>query len=121
MLDKNTNIIQGPEYRKKLDYLESLKSELAKLISERDTLENTVKKNLEALYATKIGINEFTLFKTECEVARIKRKIELFQKKINHGEEFNVLKVESQLDAEYEKWEREMSDMLENIENSKNR
>jgi len=81
-----TDITQTPEYKKKLNNLESLKSELAKLISERDTLENTVKKNLEALYATKIGKNEFTLFKTECEIARLKRKIELFQAKINHGE-----------------------------------
>jgi len=118
---KNINITQSPEYRKKLDNLESLKSELAKLISERDILENTVKKNLEALYATKIGINEFTLFKTECEIARLKRKIELFQIKVNHGEKFNVLEVESQLDNEYEKWEKEMSKMLKDIENSKNR
>lgn len=121
MQEKNTNITQSPEYKKKLDDLESLKSELAKLISERDTLENTVKKNLEALYAIKIGINEFTLFKTECEIARLKRKIELFQVKINHGEKFNILEVENQLNKEYEKWDKEMSKMLKDIENSKNR
>ena len=118
---KNTNITQCPEYKKKLNLLGSLRSELAKLISERDLLENTIKKNLEALYATKIGVNEFTLFKTECEIARLKRKIELFQKKINHGEKFDVQKIENQLDSEYIKWEKEMSNMLENIKNSKNR
>ena len=121
MQEKNINIIQSPEHKKKLDDLKSLKSELAKLISERDTLENTVKKNLEALYATKIGKNEFTLFKTECDIARLKRKIELFQAKINHGEKFNVPEIENGLDEEYKKWEKEMSGMLEDIENSKKR
>ena len=118
---EDSKIIQRPEYKKKLDDLESLKSELAKLISERDTLENTVKKNLEALYATKIGKNEFTLFKTECDIARLKRKIELFQTKINHGEKFNVAEIENKLDEEYKKWEKEMSGMLEDIENCKKR
>ena len=117
----NTEITHSLEFKKKLDKLESLKSELAKLISERDKLENTVKKNLEALYAVKIGKNEFTLFKTECEIARLKRKIELFQAKLNHGKKFNILEVESQLDKEYEKWDKEMSKMLKDIENSKNR
>ena len=106
--DKNTNITRSPEYREKLDTPESLSSELAKLISERDILENTVKKNLEALYPAKIG-NEFTLFKTECEIARLKRKIKLFQKKINHGEKFNILEIENQLNEEYKKWDKEMS------------
>ena len=117
----NTEITHSLEFKKKLDKLESLKSELAKLISERDKLENTVKKNLEALYAVKIGKNEFALFKTECEIARLKRKIELFQAKLNHGKKFNILEVESQLDKEYEKWDKEMSKMLKDIENSKNR
>ena len=117
----NTEITHSLEFKKKLDDLESLKSELAKLISERDKLENTVKKNLEALYAVKIGKNEFALFKTECEIARLKRKIELFQAKLNHGKKFNILEVESQLDKEYEKWDKEMSKMLKDIENSKNR
>ncbi|MBC8389869.1 MAG: hypothetical protein H8E13_17730 [Actinobacteria bacterium] len=120
-MTNSKKIIVSPEHKKKLDDLESLKSELAKLISERDTLENTVKKNLEALYAIKIGKNEFTLFKTECETARFKRKIELFQAKINHGEKFNVLEIDNHLDKEYKKWEKEISDMLEDIENSKKR
>ena len=121
-MKKNTaDITQSPEYKKKTSDLESLKSELAKLISERDTLENTVKKNLEALYATKIGKNEFTLFKTECEIARLKRKIELFQAKINHGEKFNAAEIEKKLDGEYKKWEKEMSEMLEDIENKRKR
>ena len=117
----SSDIIQSPEHRKKLEKLEALKTELAGLISERDHLENTVRKNLEALYATKIGVNEYDQFKIECEVARLKRKIELFQKKINHGEKFDAAKIDNQLDEEYKKWERQMSDMLDDIERSKKR
>ncbi len=120
-MTENNKIRISPEYQKKLDKLESLKNELAKLISERDILENTSRKNLEALYATKIGKNEFTLFKLECGIARLKRKIELFQAKINHGQKPDIGKIEDKLDREYRKWEKEMSDMLENIENSRKR
>ncbi len=121
MEENKADITQSPEYKKKAATLESLKTELAKLITERDTLENTVKKNLEALYATKIGKNEFTLFKTECEITRLKRKLELFQAKINHGEKFNTVEIDGQLDTEYKKWEKEMARMLEDINNSKKR
>ncbi|MBN2073608.1 MAG: hypothetical protein JW770_06665 [Actinobacteria bacterium] len=117
----SSEIILSPEHRKKLEKLESSKTELASLISERDHLENTVRKNLEALYVTKIGINEYDQFKIECEVARLKRKIELFQKMINHGEKFDAAKIDNQLDEEYKKWERQMSDMLDDIERSKKR
>jgi len=114
----NAGIIQSQEYKDKKNEIKSLKSELAKLISERDLLENTVKKNLEALYAAKIGINEFNLFKIECEIARLKRKIELFQQKINHGEKVDIADIDDQLNIEYEKWDKEMSVMLNNIKSS---
>ena len=120
MADSN-KIEISPEYQKKLDILGSLKDDLSILISEKDVLENTTKKNLEALYATKIGKNEYALFKLECDIARIKRKIELFQAKINHGQKPDIGKIEDKLDLEYKKWEKEMSDMLENIENSRKR
>ena len=119
--DKDSNVARSPEYMKKLDKLESLKTELAGLIAERDKLENTVSKNLEAIYATKIGINEYKLFESECEIARLKRKIELFQAKLNHGEKPDILEIESKLDEEYKKWEKEMSKMLKDIENSRKR
>lgn len=116
-----SKITRDPEYVKKLEKYQALKSELVSLISERDLLENTVRKNLEALYATRIGKNEYALYRLECDIARLKRKIELFQAKINHGQKPDILEIEDKLDREYQKWEKEISGILENIEKSRRR
>ena len=116
-----SKITRDPEYVKKLEKYQALKSELVSLISERDLLENTVRKNLEALYATRIGKNEYALYRLECDIARLKRKIEIFQAKINHGQKPDILEIEDKLDREYQKWEKEISGILENIEKSRRR
>jgi len=116
-----SKITRDPEYVKKLEKYQALKSELVSLISERDLLENTVRKNLEALYATRIGKNEYALYRLECDIARLKRKIELFQAKINHGQKPDILEIEDKLNSEYQKWEKEISGILENIEKSRRR
>jgi dGTP triphosphohydrolase len=116
-----SKITRDPEYVKKLEKYQALKTELVSLISERDLLENTVRKNLEALYATRIGKNEYALYRLECDIARLKRKIELFQAKINHGQKPDILEIEDKLDREYQKWEKEISGILENIEKSRRR
>lgn len=114
-------LIEYPGYKKKTEKLNTLKAELAHLISQRDILENTVGKNLLAIYATKIGKNEYILFRTRHEVERLKRKIELFQARLNHGKRFDIQEVESKLDKEYIKWKKEMSRMLEDIEKARKR
>jgi len=114
-------IQKHPELKEKQDNLDSLKSELAKLISERDTLEHTVKKNLEALYITRIGKNEYELFRLGCQSSLLKRKIELIQAKINHAEEVNLKYVEDQLDQEYKDWQEKINKMVSDIEAGKER
>ena len=49
-MPESRKIAISPEYQKNLDKLETYKTELSRLISERDVLENTIRKNLEALY-----------------------------------------------------------------------
>lgn len=121
MEEKNTSIQVDPKYKLNLEKLNSLKSELSKLISDRDILENTVKKNLEALYVAKIGKNEYEIFNFECQVAKLRRKIELIQVKINHGEKVNLFTVEKQLDDEYKNWQEKMNKMLSDIKASETR
>jgi hypothetical protein len=114
-------IQKHPQLKKKQDNLDALKSELSKLISDRDILEHTVKKNLEALYITRIGKNEYELFCLECQAARLKRKIELIQARLNHAEEVNLTAVEKQLDKEYKDWHEKMDKMVSDIEAGKAR
>ena len=109
------------KYKQNLEKLNSLKSELAKLVSDRDYLENTIKKNLEALYVTRIGKNEYELFNLECQLARLKRKIELIQIRINHGKNVNLFEVEKQLDDEYSEWQEKIDGMLSDIKASEAR
>ena len=104
-----------PELEEKQDNLNALRSELAKLISDRDISEHTVKKNLEALYITKIGKNEYELISFECQAARLKRKIELIQAKLNHAEVVDLTVVEKQLDEEYKEWQEKMDKMISDI------
>ncbi len=121
MEEKYTGTQIELKYKQNLEKLNSLKSELAKLISDRDYLENTIKKNLEALYVTRIGKNEYELFNLECQLARLKRKIELIQIRINHGKNVNLFEVEKQLDDEYSKWQKKIYGMLSNIKASEAR
>lgn len=109
---QENKIQQDPVFNEKKQIIASLKSELAKLICDRDIAENTVKKNLEALYVTKVGKNEYELFALECQAARLRRKIQLMQKAINHGRQINALLIEKQLDIEYEEWEAKITKML---------
>jgi hypothetical protein len=107
------------QYKELKNKYEALKEELSKLISEKDHLEGTVKKNLEALYMVKIGKNEIELFKTECEVRRLKRKIELIQAEINHGNPVDLSAVEQTLNTEYKRWEKQVDELISNLEKSK--
>ena len=109
---QENKIQPDPVFNENKKILAYLKSELAKLICDRDIAENTVKKNLEALYVTKIGKNEYELFSLECQAARLRRKIQLMQKAINHGRQINAALIEKQLDIEYEEWEAKITKML---------
>jgi hypothetical protein len=121
MEEKHTETQIELKYKQILEKLNSLKSELAKLISDRDYLENTIKKNLEALYVTRIGKNEYELFNLECQLARLKRKIELIQIRINHGKNVDLFEVEEQLDDEYSEWKEKIDGMLCDIKASEAR
>ena len=121
MEEKYTGTQIELKYKQNLEKLNSLKSELAKLISDRDYLENTIKKNLEALYVTRIGKNEYELFNLECQLARLKRKIELIQIRINHGKNVDLFEVEDQLDDEYSEWKEKIDGMLSDIKASEAR
>jgi hypothetical protein len=111
MKEEEGNIHLDPKFQEKKELQAALKTELAKLIADRDLLVNTVKKNLEALYISKVGKNEFELFSLECQAARLRRKIQLIQAFLNHGKEANPLLIEKQLDDEYKEWEIKINEM----------
>ncbi len=109
------NIEIHKNIREKKNKLFSLKDKLAELIFRKDHLLFTKKKNLEALYILKIGKFEYELLKSECKVARLKRKIELMQVNVNKGSKINLKEIEKTLDKEYKKWEEEIKKKVEKM------
>lgn len=123
-IKSSMHLTLSPEFKKLRGEYDLIKTELAKLVSERDILTETVRKNLEALYIVKIGALEYKLFCTECDASRLRRKIELIQARLNRAEKISakfLLLIKVQLDSEYQKWEQEIKDLYAGIESSKHR
>lgn len=96
--------------------LQALRTELVKLIADRDHLLNTVKPNLEAKYYAAIGKEQYRLFLLRNDVLRLRRKIELIQACRNRGEEPDLDLIEMQLDAELQQWIEELRELARKIE-----
>ena len=96
--------------------LQALRTELVKLIADRDHLLNTVKPNLEAKYYAVIGKEQYRLFLLRNDVLRLRRKIELIQACRNRGEEPDLDLIEMQLDAELQQWIEELRELARKIE-----
>jgi hypothetical protein len=106
------------EFADLLGRLEALKTELAKLVSDRDYLLNTVKINLEVKYYTTLGKKQYELVQLSNEILRLRRKIELIQAALNRGEQPVLVDIEKTLNQELDKWIQEMRDLAEKIRRS---
>ncbi len=98
------------------EQLQKLRTELIKLIADRDHLLNVVKPNLEARYYAVIGKEQYRLFLLRNDVLRLRRKIELIRASLNRGEEPDPELIEEQLDKELQQWIEELQDLARKIE-----
>ncbi len=103
-------LVLHPEYVKLLSELEELRSQLTELLSMHDELLFHVCKNIEAEYMVKVGSLEFKVFQQECQVLRLKRKIELIQMAINRQEPYDINFIERLLDKEYAEYRQKLND-----------
>ena len=69
---------------------------------------------------SKIGVLEYKLYEFQCKLLRLKRKIELYQMKINRQEIPNENEIEEKLDIEYKKYEEKLNKMANDIQDSLN-
>ncbi len=95
---------------------QALRTELVKLITDRDELLATVKPNLEAKYYQVIGKEQYRLFMVRNEVLRLRRKIELIRASLNRGDEPDLELIEEQLDEELRQWIEELCDLGRKVE-----
>ena len=115
------NIIISPEYLKLIEEIKKLKEDIASLYEERDELIYHICKNIESEYISKVGILEYKLYEFQCKALRLKRKIELYQIKINRQETPNEEEIEEKLDIEYKEYEEKLSKMSSDLQDVLNR
>ncbi len=73
---------------------EILKAAYVKLLNDKDILLSWGKPQLEALYATRIGVHQINLLQLQLRIKALKRKIELIQSAINTQQPYNVDEIE---------------------------
>lgn len=112
------NIIISPEYLKLIEEIKKLKENIVSLYEERDELAYHICRNIETDYMSKIGILEYKLFEWQCKILRLKRKIELYQRKTNREEIPDENEIEKELDNEYKEYEEKLKQMSNELQNA---
>ncbi len=108
-------LILSPEYEKLKNEVEKMRVELSMLYLERDELLFVICVNIETAYMLELGALEHNVYKAECAVLRLKRKVELIQAKINRQEKIFLNDIESLLDEEFQQYEEKLNEQIEKI------
>ena len=116
-----SDIIISPEYLRLIEEVKQLKEDIASLYEEKDELVYHICKNIETEYMSKVGILEYKLFEFQCEILRLKRKIELYQIKINRQEIPNEKEIEEKLNIEYKEYKQKLNQMSNDLQDALNR
>lgn len=116
-----SDITISSEYLKLIEEVKQLKEDIASLYEEKDELVYHICKNIETEYMSKIGVLEYKLYEFQCKILRIKRKIELYQLKINMQEKPNEKEIEEKLDIEYKEYEKKLNKMSNDLQDALNR
>ena len=112
-------IVPHSDFIKLQDDCEILQSELATLIAELDQLKSTIIPNIEAEYQLTIGHLEYKQFCVQVEINRLKRKIDIIQQAVNHGDPVSEDLIDKALDNEFKEWENKLNEQLKKINNAK--
>jgi len=121
----STTIVVFPEFLTLKSDVEKLHTEISMLLLERDELRLVICKNIETAYMLSLGSLEYKAYELQCNVLRLKRKIELIQAKKNRQEKVVISAIEQILDDEFaeyqEKLDEQINKMNEALDHSKGR
>ena len=92
-----------------------LKEKLTQLIFEYDNLMDHICPEIERRYVLEFGTYEYSLYKVELEIDKLKRKLKLIQTEINHENEIDMDKIEEKVSKEFEEYEKQLQDQIEEI------
>jgi hypothetical protein len=92
-----------------------LKEKLTQLIFEYDNLIDHICPEIERRYVLEFGTYEYSLYKVELEIDKLKRKLKLIQIEINHENEIDIGKIEEKVSKEFEEYEKQLQDQIDEI------
>ena len=108
------------EKEKALEQHDILKVEYIKLLNDKDILISWGKPQLEALYATRIGIHKINLLQIQLRIKALKRKIELVQAAINTNQHYNIIDIELIVATELANAEAAIMEQTTTVNKAKN-
>lgn len=103
---ETNNIIQFPDLVILKESIERIRTELSKLMLERDELQFVICKNIETEYMLKLGSLEYKAYEAQCKVMRLKRKMDLIQARKNRQEVINLTVIDTILDEEFVEYQK---------------
>lgn len=108
-------IILFPEFVTLKAEVEKLRTEISMLLLERDELRLVICKNIETAYMLALGSLEYKVFELNCEVLRLKRKIDLIRAKKNRQEKIVLSAIEELLDEEFAEFQRQLDEQIDKM------
>ena len=108
-------IVLFPEFVALKAEVEKLRTEISMLLLERDELQLVICKNIETAYMLALGGLEYKAFELNCEVLRIKRKIDLIQAKKNRQEKIVLSVIEKVLDEEFAEFQSQLDEQIDKM------
>ena len=97
-----------------------LKERLTELIYEKENLNSHLCPLIERRYVSKFGIYEYELYRLELDIKKLKRKIQLIRRQINHEENVDLNKIDEKIDAEFQDYEEKLKVQINEINYIKN-
>ena len=117
----NSNIIIHPQAENYRRQNRRLQAEIARLIAERDMLQQTVVPHIQAEYQIKIGALEWRVFQMDCACAAMLRRIEMAQAILNRGDAPCYKYIEQEIETEFTAWREKIEKQAREIKEAKRR
>jgi len=108
-----------PDFIALITEIQQLEDELAELVNERDELLFHICPKLQTEYILKIGKIEYAIFEYQCNILRIKRKIEIIQSFKNREQTYNLEEIDKQLEKEYQVYTEKLIEKQKEIESAR--
>lgn len=110
--DRPATVILFMDFEKLQAMVAKLRTELARVVLERDELLYVECRNIEMRYMLAIGGLEYKAYEIECAILRLKRKAELIQTQKNRQEKVVLAQIEALLDSEFAAYQAKLNEQI---------